>query len=54
LFRGDDRGPLMANLFPSQIIAVLAILVSASILITQIASPTEDADGSLAEDRKTR
>jgi len=53
LLRGDDRGPLWADLFPSQLIALGAILVSASILITQIAS-TEDLHGSSIENRKSR
>ena len=53
LLRGDDRGPLWADLYPSQVIALIAILVSASILITQITS-SEESHGSLIENRKSR
>jgi phosphatidylglycerol:prolipoprotein diacylglycerol transferase len=34
-FRGDDRGPMHGGLAPSQIIALIAILISGSILLVQ-------------------
>jgi phosphatidylglycerol:prolipoprotein diacylglycerol transferase len=51
MFRGDDRGPLWAGLYPSQAVAVMAMLVAASILIAQIAS-TGHLHGTPASDRK--
>jgi phosphatidylglycerol:prolipoprotein diacylglycerol transferase len=52
LLRGDDRGPMWADLYPSQIIAVIAILVSSSLLIVQ--ATTEGAHGAVIENRKSR
>jgi phosphatidylglycerol:prolipoprotein diacylglycerol transferase len=37
LFRGDDRGVVVAGLYPSQWIAVAAILVAATALIIPLA-----------------
>jgi phosphatidylglycerol:prolipoprotein diacylglycerol transferase len=54
ILRGDDRGPLWADMYPSQVIAIIAILISASILISQVASTSEDMHGSLTENRKSR
>ncbi len=51
MFRGDDRGAAWANLSPSQGVAVLAILVSASILIAQFAS-TGNVHGTAPQNRK--
>jgi phosphatidylglycerol:prolipoprotein diacylglycerol transferase len=53
LLRGDDRGPIWADLYPSQLIAIVAVLLSASILIAQMASP-EEIHGTLVENRKSR
>ena len=36
--RGDDRGPLHGGLAPSQIIALMAIVISGSILMVQVTS----------------
>ena len=36
--RGDDRGPLSGGLAPSQIIAIVAILISGSIFLVQATS----------------
>jgi phosphatidylglycerol---prolipoprotein diacylglyceryl transferase len=36
--RGDDRGPLYGGLAPSQIIALVAILISGSIFLVQVTS----------------
>jgi phosphatidylglycerol---prolipoprotein diacylglyceryl transferase len=38
MVRGDDRGSLFGGLFPSQWIALIAVILSGSILITQVAS----------------
>lgn len=51
MFRGDDRGAQWANLSPSQGVAVVAILISASILIAQLAS-TGNFHGTPAQNRK--
>ena len=39
--RGDDRGPLYGGLAPSQIIALVAILISGSIFLVQVTSQHE-------------
>lgn len=39
MLRGDDRGPVLGGLHPSQFIALAAFLVSASILIAKAVSP---------------
>jgi phosphatidylglycerol:prolipoprotein diacylglycerol transferase len=41
MLRGDERGGQWANLFPSQMIAIAAVLVSSSLLIAHHASPEE-------------
>jgi phosphatidylglycerol---prolipoprotein diacylglyceryl transferase len=35
MFRGDDRGVMLGGLFPSQVVALVALLVSGSILLVQ-------------------
>jgi phosphatidylglycerol---prolipoprotein diacylglyceryl transferase len=52
MLRGDDRGPMWAGFYPSQVIALAAILVSGSLLIAQAASP-EEKHGTAAENRKS-
>jgi phosphatidylglycerol:prolipoprotein diacylglycerol transferase len=42
LVRGDDRGPTLGGLYPSQIIALAAMIVASSVLVAQ-ASIKEDA-----------
>jgi phosphatidylglycerol:prolipoprotein diacylglycerol transferase len=51
MLRGDDRGTLFANLYPSQLLALVAILVSGSILIAHVAS-TGHLHGPLTSNRK--
>src|SRR5690348_3529795 len=41
--RGDDRGPIYGGLAPSQIIALIAILVAGSILLVQKTTTKHDA-----------
>jgi phosphatidylglycerol:prolipoprotein diacylglycerol transferase len=53
LLRSDDRGPTWADFYPSQLIAIAAILLSASILIAQ-ATGEEGDHGSVTADRKSR
>jgi phosphatidylglycerol---prolipoprotein diacylglyceryl transferase len=53
MLRGDDRGPMWAGFYPSQVIAIIAILVSGSLLIAQAASP-EESHGVSVEDHKSR
>jgi phosphatidylglycerol:prolipoprotein diacylglycerol transferase len=53
IVRGDDRGPMFADLYPSQLLSIVAVLVSASILIAQITSD-EEIHGAHAQDRKSR
>jgi len=36
LFRADDRGPTLGGLYPSQLIALFAILLSSSILLAKV------------------
>jgi phosphatidylglycerol---prolipoprotein diacylglyceryl transferase len=51
MLRGDNRGPTLAGLFPSQIIAIIAILVAGSLLIAHAASPSE-SHGTSVENHK--
>ena len=51
MFRGDDRGPQWAALYPSQGIALIAILLSASLLIAHAAS-TGDMHGTAFQNKK--
>jgi phosphatidylglycerol:prolipoprotein diacylglycerol transferase len=53
MMRGDDRGPLWADLYPSQLIAIAAILVAASILIAQMTA-SDEIHGTPASHRKSR
>jgi hypothetical protein len=45
LVRGDDRGPTFGGLYPSQVIALVAVLAAGSVLIAQMsaAQKTNDA-----------
>lgn len=46
--RGDDRGPTMGGLYPSQVLALLAVLLAASILIAEV-SAREGMNGTFTE-----
>jgi len=52
--RGDDRGPTVGGLFPSQLIALVGILVASSVLIAQAASKSEIDHGTFAENYNRR
>jgi len=52
--RGDDRGPTIGGLYPSQLIALIAMLVSASVLIAQAASKSNFNHGPITENYQRR
>jgi phosphatidylglycerol---prolipoprotein diacylglyceryl transferase len=39
--RGDDRGPTLGGLYPSQVIALIALLIAGSVLLAQTAALEE-------------
>jgi phosphatidylglycerol:prolipoprotein diacylglycerol transferase len=43
--RGDDRGPALGGLFPSQLIALGAVLLSASILLARLSAREKPSHG---------
>lgn len=45
IFRGDVRGEVMAGMYPSQWIALVAVVLSMSVLVSQAAAPEPMAKG---------